>query len=274
MHSFLLVVDSYAQSVEDANRQKQIETVIGLLGAAAVAGVLIYIYGRYLHYKRKKEFRFNSKFNEYNHVDALVLLGMNVLKRHPECFREKCLYIKEFVAFLYPNNQSFHESLRFSYTDYYASDTIVKWLNEYISMHQKEDTVRFLIQLAAQDGIIASQERSELEPIILDFGLPLEEWGIVMDEINACFFQRQQEWRSQNSGVSYQTTIFEKALEYFQVSSNDLNEKVLRKAYRELVKQTHPDRYPDATAEERKKHEIEFQKIQVYYEELLKRLEK
>lgn len=267
MLSFFLSIDT---SAEELHRQKVIETTIGLSGAAVIAIVLIVIYGRYVHYKRKKSFRFKSKFNEYNHVDALVFLSMNVLKSHPEYFREKCVYMKEYVAFLYPNNTSFYESLRFSYTDYYASHTIVKWLNEHLAPSQKEDVVRFLIYMAAQDGVVAQKEILELNTIIEAFDLPINEWKALMDSINQRFYEQQERWRKRNESGSYRSASLKNALEYFGLKEITKDEELLRQLYREKVKLCHPDCFPNATEQERKQYEVEFQQLQMHYEELIK----
>lgn len=264
-----------AESDREAERQRLIETVTGFSLTLIVMSVPTYLLIRYVYFKFKKEFRFKTKFNQYNHIDALVLLSMNVLRTNPECFQEKCIYLKEYIVYLYPKSNSFHESLKMSYNDVYRSESIVNWLNRFHAEEERRDVVRFLIHMAAQDGIVAPREKSELFKIIDTFSLARKEWTELMDGINDAFMERQSHWRKTQSSQSgnYRERLIVKALDYFEVKREAIDEQLLRDKYRKLVKEYHPDRHPNATAEERNELEVKFQELQLYYEELLKLLD-
>lgn len=259
----------------EAERQRLIETTIGLSLTVIVMSVPAYLLVRYAYFKFKKEFRFKTKFNQYNHIDALVLLSMNVLRTNPECFQEKCVYLKEYIAYLYPKSNSFHESLKMSYNDVYRSESIVNWLNRFHAEEERRDVVRFLIHMAAQDGVVAPREKSELFRIIDTFSLAREEWADLMDSINQAFMEQQNRWRkTQNSqSVTYRDDLIGRALGYFGVKRDAIDEQLLRDKYRKLVKEYHPDRHPNATAEERNGLEVKFQELQLHYEQVLKLLD-
>ncbi len=259
----------------EAERQRLIETTIGFSLTVIVMSIPAYFLIRYTYFKFKKEFRFKTKFNQYNHIDALVLLSMNVLRTNPECFQEKCVYLKEYIVYLYPKGNSFHESLKMSYNDVYRSESIVNWLNRFHAEEERRDVVRFLIHMAARDGIVAPREKSELFRIIDSFSLARKEWIELMDGINEAFTDQQNRWRKTQSSPSknYRETLIVKALDYFEVTREAIHEQLLRDKYRKLVKKYHPDRHPDATAEERNELEVKFQELQLYYEELLKLLD-
>lgn len=258
---------------EEYYRQKMIETIIGLSITAIIVAAPTYWLIRYFFSKFRKEFRFRTKFNAYNHIDALVLLSMNVLRTNPDCFKEKCIYLKEYIVYLYPeNNGSFHESLKMAYKDVYRSESIVRWLSRFQQEDQRKDIVRFLIHMAAQDGVIGSREKAELIRIIDEFALIHQEWLILMEDINQAFARRYERRSEAADSRNYQGNLVESALEYFEVERDALDEDKLRLKYRELVKKYHPDRHPDANPEERKELEVKFQELQVYYEELLKLL--
>ncbi|MNY07378.1 Dna-J like membrane chaperone protein [compost metagenome] len=233
-----------------------------------------YLFIRYAYFKLRKEFRFKTKFNEYNHIDALVLLSMNVLRTSPEYFREKCGYLKEYIVYLYPESTSFHESLRMAYKDVYRSESIVNWLNRFHTVDERKNVVRFLIHMAAQDGIVAPREKEELFRIIDAFELERREWSDLINEINMEFANRQNRWKKEYHAPneSYRDDLVEKALNYFEMERDGVDERLLREKYRKLVKEYHPDRYPDATAEEHSELEVKFQELQLYYEEILKLL--
>ncbi len=277
MNFFMLLDISAIQAQkiaeEEYAREKLIETVTGLSMTAIVAAYPTYLLVRYAYFKLKKEFRFKTKFNPYNHIDALVLLSMNVLRTHPECFKEKCAYLKEYIIYLYPeNNASFSESLKMAYDDVYNSESIVHWLNRFQSVDERKDIVRFLIHMAAEDGIVGSREKAELIRIIDAFGLVHKEWMELMESINQAFTKRQERWNKTHDSRtgSYLSDLIDRALDYFGLKRESLNENVLRSKYRELVKKYHPDRHPDADQEERKELEVKFQELQLYYDELLK----
>lgn len=258
---------------EEYYRQKMIETIIGLSITAIIVAAPTYWLIRYFFSKFRKEFRFRTKFNAYNHIDALVLLSMNVLRTNPDCFKEKCIYLKEYIVYLYPeNNGSFHESLKMAYRDVYRSESIVRWLSRFQQEDQRKDIVRFLIHMAAQDGVIGSREKAELIRIIDEFALIHQEWLILMEDINQAFARRYERRSEAADSRNYKGNLVESALEYFEVERDALDEDKLRLKYRELVKKYHPDRHPDANPEERKELEVKFQELQVYYEELLKLL--
>jgi len=270
---FLLDIPSGnpAESYDPA-KERLIETIVGLSLTAILGGILAYIIFRYTYFKIRKEFRFKTKFNPYNHVDALVLLSMNVLRTHPDFFKEKCAYLKEYVFYLYPKIDSFHESLGMAYRDVYRSKSIVNWLNRFLEEDERKNVVRFLIHMAAQDGVIAPRERTELLEIIDAFGLIHREWVDLIEEINLEFAEKQKRWdRNHTShGERYQDALVQKALTCFELERAQVNEQSVRSKYRELVKKYHPDRHPDAGPEEHRELEIKFQEIQVYYEELIK----
>lgn len=270
-------VDSLHTIVEqdaELERQRLIDNVVGLSITAVIAAIPAYLLIRYTYFKVKKEFRFKTRFSEYNHVDALVLLSMNVLRTNPDCFREKCIYLKEYVLYLYPRNKSFHESLKMAYGDIYRSESIVQWLNRFLEKDQRRDVVRFLVHMAAQDGIVALREKEEIIQIIDAFELVHDEWIVLIEDINKAFADKQNRWRKTHDTrvESYQDELIRKALLYFEMQRETLNEEGLRNRYRNLVKQYHPDSNPMATPEQHKALEIKFQELQLYYEELLKLL--
>ncbi len=277
MNPFFLLVSSGSlpnppEASYDPEKERLIETIFGLSFTAILGGIIAYLFLRYVYFKIRKEFRFKTKFNPHNHVDALILLSMNVLRAHPDCFKEKCMYLKEYIYYLYPDTDSFHESLKMAYKDVYRSASIVNWLNQFLDEEQRRDVVRFLIHMAAQDGIIASRERAELVTIIDAFDLVRGEWLDLIEGINDDFAEKQRRWneRHQKTTERYVDSLVEKALVCFELGREALNEQQLRSRYRELVKLYHPDRHPDATPEEHKELEIKFQEIQLYYEELIK----
>lgn len=258
---------------EEVARQKLIEAIIGFSITAIIMSAPTYWMFRYVFSKLRKEFRFKTKFNPYNHIDALVLLSMNVLRTNPDCFKEKCIYLKEYIVYLYPENHgSFHESLKMAYSDVYRSESIVRWLSRFQQEEQHRDVVRFLIHMAAQDGVIGSREKGELVRIIDAFTLVHEEWLVLMEDINRAFARRYEYRSKANDSISYRDDLERKALEYFEMEKDALDEEKLRLKYRKLVKKYHPDRYPDASPEEHKELEVKFQELQLYYEELLKLL--
>lgn len=262
------------KEIEELERQKMIEAIIGFSITALIMAYPTYLFIRYAYFKLRKEFRFKTKFNQYNHIDALVLLSMNLLRTNPECFREKCAYLKAYIGYLYPESTSFHESMRMAYKDVYRSESIVNWLNRFHDANERKDIVRFLIHMAAQDGVVAPREKTELFRIIDTFGLERKEWTGLIDEINEEFAERQNSWKRKQHAVdeNYRESLLEKALDYFEMERGQMNEQLLREKYRQLVKKYHPDRHPDATLEEHNALEVKFQELQVYYEELLRQL--
>lgn len=276
MNFFLVLEISSAQAQklaeEEYYRQKMIETIVGLSITAIIVAAPTYWLIRYVISKLRKEFRFKTKFNPYNHIDALVLLSMNVLRTNPDCFKEKCIYLKEYIIYLYPeNNSSFNESLKMAYSDVYRSESIVRWLNRFQQEDQRKDVVRFLIHMAAQDGVVGSHEKVELIRIIDAFALVHQEWLVLMEDINEAYTRRnERRSKTNDSGSYYQESLVEKSLVYFEMQKDGLDEDKLRLKYRGLVKKYHPDRHPDASPEERKELEVKFQELQLHYEELLK----
>jgi len=259
------------REIQEYERQKLIETIVGFSITAIVVAFPTYWLFRYVYAKLRKEFRFKTKFNTYNHIDALVLLSMNVLRIHPECFKEKCIYLKEYIIYLYPeDHHSFHESIRMAYKDVYRSESIVRWLNRFCEEDKRKDVVRFLVHMSAQDGVVGSHEKAELVKIINAFGLVHLEWLNLMEDINEAFARRNERRSGAGNFQLYRESVVDKALEYFGVERQGLDESKLRLKYRKLVKKYHPDRHPDATPEERNELEVKFQELQVYYEELLK----
>lgn len=277
MNFFLVLEISSAQAQrlaeEEYYRQKMIETIVGLSITAIIVAAPTYWLIRYVISKLRKEFRFKTKFNAYNHIDALILLSMNVLRTNPDCFKEKCIYLKEYIVYLYPEeNGSFHESLKMAYTDVYRSESIVRWLSRFQQEEQRKDIVRFLIHMAAQDGVIGSREKAELIRVIDGFSLLHQEWLVLMEDINQAFTRRYERRNESTDSSNYRESVVKNALKYFDIEKDALDEGELRERYRKLVKKYHPDRHPDADAEKRKELEVKFQELQLYYEELLKLL--
>lgn len=273
--SLLLDTSAYgARKIAEDDHRKLIEAVVGLSITAIVMFVPARMVVRYVYSNIRKEFRFKTKFNQYNHIDALVLLSMNVLRANPDCFKEKCIYLKEYIGYLYPKSDSFHESLRIAYSDVYRSESIVNWLKRFQAEDEQRDVVRFLIHMAAQDGVVAPREKTELFKIIDTFSMSRTEWVDLMDGINDSFSKQQSRRRNAQNDRSenYRDDLIVEALDYFGMKREAMDEQQLRDKYRKLVKEYHPDRHPDANAEQRNELEVKFQELQMYYEELLKLL--
>lgn len=273
--SLLLDTSAYgARKIAEDDHRKLIEAVVGLSITAMIMFVPGRMVVRYVYSNIRKEFRFKTTFNQYNHIDALVLLSMNVLRTNPDCFKEKCIYLKEYIAYLYPKSDSFHESLRIAYSDVYRSESIVNWLKRFQTEEEQRDVVHFLTHMAAQDGVIAPREKAELFKIIDAFAMARKEWEDLMDSINDAFAKQQSRRRNTRNTRSEndRDDLIVEALDYFGMKREAIDEEQLRDKYRKLVKEYHPDRHPDASPEQRNELEVKFQELQMHYEELLKLL--
>lgn len=132
-------------------------------------------------------------------------------------------------------------------------------MNKYlVSQEEKEQVIRFLVGLAVTDGAMTSNEMRLVNTVLKDLSVDHFTYIEILKEYQVIDERK-------NKQVSQLEYHLRKAAETLKIQLNDDMESI-KKAYRNLVKQYHPDRLTNASQEEIEKAEEQFMEIQTAYE--------
>ncbi|GAB5418914.1 MAG: hypothetical protein Crog4KO_01050 [Crocinitomicaceae bacterium] len=150
---------------------------------------------------------------------------------------------------------------------------IAKWCLKNLSPAERSDLVYLLIELAYLDESLLAREYAFLVKLMKSFKLPLEDLKSMMASHRQRMAREegQRQNREREQRKTYQKTkkpsktARELAFEVLGIASNS-DEAAIKKAYRNLVKKHHPDRFAGSDEAIIKAAESRFIEIQNAYE--------
>lgn len=239
--------------------------VATIFGVPFVGGLLFYIYKtRHAKSWRKGIFPPKLKPTEDNFLEAYLALGAKLILFDYQSSKGKTQFINQyFNRYFKFSNYNFGDSLLFSLQYPINTTTVTDWIKQ----HTKNDGDRsqllfFLVGLALINGKLNVKELQFLKRINDELELDSTELNRIIAIYAAYKQENAEKEKTKQPNVNY-------AYQILGVSEKASQEEI-KKAYRQLAKTHHPDKFTTAPASQQKLAEEKFIQIQKAYETLKK----
>lgn len=238
-------------------------------------GVTLYFYKtRHARSWRKGIFPASLKFSQDNLLEAYLAIGSLLILIDYQRSKRRITFINAyFNRYFKSANYNFGDSLLFSMRHPLQIDTACAWLNANLNSEgERSQVIYFLAGLAMLDGSLSQKEIKFLQLINENLGLPKVNLHRIIaiyqtfnesreSEANDKWEERKRSKRAKNSNHFHEILNI----------SKDANTDEIKKSYRSLVKQHHPDVFANASEAQQQMAKEKFLKIQEAYEGMLER---
>lgn len=240
--------------------------VILLFGIPFVGGLTLYAYKtRHARYWRKGIFPQSLKPTEDNYLEAYLALGAKLMLMNYQESKEKIQFINQYFNRYFPKaTYNFGDSLLFSLKYPIRTETITEWMKIHLKDEgSRSQIIYFLTGLALINGRMNASELNFLKQINADLGLSSDNLTKII-----AIYAAYSEHRKEKETAKSESGSKKYAYEILGVSKNATQEEI-KKAYRELVKLHHPDKFATGTESQQKMAAEKFVEIQHAYENLI-----
>ena len=218
-----------------------------------------------------------SKINEYwesglippnfdktpQHLFEIYIVAATVIVvRDPQRFADKFSIVSRLLSKKFPNEfYEFVDSYINSLRHIVKIDSLVKWVNTFLSEEEKIDLVNYMTELSVVDGFFSEEEQMYLL--------------VFMQRIKIQYLQLEQKYHAYFEPKKTNTEMHRfttKQATYYTILgvSESASPAEIKAAYRSMAKLTHPDRFMKQPEAVREKMKRKFQEIQEAYEMLLR----
>lgn len=212
------------------------------------------------------EFPITTRYSERNLHLAYIVLAARIMMQNRQAFKDKQGFLAKYFHHHFPNSElDFKQTL----VDVFRSPVTVKstaiWLNRHMETEsEKLKVIHFLAGLAMVDGDIRREEKLVLTVIARECHIPTAS----IEEVIQMYNRYEEAEREQDKKEFLQNNIKSKSTLAFEILGlpKESDFETVKKKYRSLVKQYHPDRLIEASEEDRKIAEQKFIQIQKAYE--------
>lgn len=274
MDSILAAVPVSKMRIYEEESEKTISTILAISTVVLLVGSAVGYQIFNARYWERGIFPPILLNRRINHFEALICLSVNVIRCDKDSYAEKQAMLLSFMRKKFPDiNGGVVHSMKLALGRPLTTVSISKWLNKHIKQpRERLEILDFLFTLSTLDGAVGQSEYTVLREYSLVMGMnqqQLDDRIAVFKRLRAEQLhseqQRAREYRrSTSSSVDHQR---QKALTTLGLPTESSPEEI-KKAYRSLVKQFHPDRFQHATKAEQKQMELQFIRIQEAYEYL------
>lgn len=216
-------------------------------------------------YRQQKQ----KPLDNFPHI--LILLAATVIKSDGRIYKKEKQLVRQRLA------KSFNAKLVNKYMDdlnlclkkRINSDEVCKRLKLRLVHSEKIQLLYFIVELATSNGKLTDNEHYTLRKIALSIGIPERSFVSILamfrfERIND-FKQKSSSNRKRTSRSSTSYSELERAYQILELDSSASADEI-KKAYRKLAKEHHPDRVIHLGEEFQKNAKAKFQKISNAYE--------
>lgn len=199
-------------------------------------------------------------------LEAYISLGALMIRNDRSAYSDKIMYLNSYFAQKFPHShyhfgRSFTESLK----NPIRPRTISRWLKR--KLPQRKERMQIMYFLAGLSTVDGSMNNREVE-LLREMNHLLDLSPKDFESIIAMYTQRKERWSSNNP--PRRVSAVELASKIIGVSVHASQDEI-KKAYRNLVKLHHPDRFATDSVEQQKIAKQRFIEVQKAYEILDKK---
>ncbi len=208
-----------------------------------------------------------GRFTQNRHIQVYLYLSSEMIRRDIIDVQDKTKYVHSYILKHFPDSKNnFEESLRYALKNPIDPRKIAVWMRTHLKEGDRMQIMYFLAGIAFIDGSVNKREMNLLR--FLQSQLEISPKGF--DQVIAMHTQKQRRSRQQQKQTKQKVYRQEKsarqiAFEILGVSEHASWEEI-KKAYRNLVKETHPDRFASDTKEQQAIAQKRFIEVQKAYE--------
>lgn len=201
-------------------------------------------FDKYAQTKTRNEFK--SRF-----ASNLLVLTAAVMKADGRVMKSELTFVKDFFYLQFPKDFASVriKMLKEVLKENYPVEKAAKLILEYMPHAQRKILLEYLFQLAKADGGIVKEEVAMIDRIAKAMGYA----GAGYEALKVKYLKIASKDEYAILGIKRDATTAE-----------------VKKAYRKLANQLHPDKLLDATDQEKKEAKKKFQQVQNAYEKIMK----
>lgn len=211
----------------------------------------------------------NTRINRF---EAYVCLSANILYCDSDNFMEKKSALVRYLRNKFPSViGGVNRSLSLAYRNPMTTRSLAHWLNKRLKTDEdRRELLDFLFSLAVIDGVAGQREYAVLLEYTREVGIPKQYLDEKLEHFRRAraeeLYEEMERLRRRKaaSATDYKR---EKALEVLGLTG-EADPEEIKKAFRTLAKQFHPDRFQLAGKEEQRRMELRFMELQEAYEYL------
>jgi len=279
--SIFLRIGSYSRGYQGNEEETSwIAVIIGISVAIFVIGGFFYTIFKGLVIDtiiNGAPFSARFKFTSKNLRLAYKVIGCHVVVADVGERREQYLYLISYLKRRFPNTEPMHLSdipnMHEIYPEIYETLT---WLNTHLDEEHKLQFIDYMVDLAFFNEKLSRREMRLIYYAGKVFGIPQNEVKSILS-MRYKFYQdkqrREQEQRRKSRATRRPSVNLKKqALQILGLSPTVKDFTEVKKAYRNMAKKHHPDRFHNDSDQEKEKAHERFTEINTAYEYLEKLL--
>ena len=257
--------------------------LVGLFNGGFFGGVLGFIIGSFIDgvVFRKKVYREKHHYNKDDFAEIILVLSAAVMKADGDLKTSELNYVKSYLTQKFSLNKAQDLLLNFKEILSKKNDleAVCADLQANASIHEKSYVLQFLFGLASADGSFTQSELLLIQQISDLMGVSRSNFESIKSMY--IFFGQGSGYQSYGGQGGYYSTGGSGNYQYAPTYNPDNDYKILeisssatddevKKAYRTLAKQHHPDKVNHLGEEIRKDAEVKFAKLNEAYDRIKK----
>ena len=239
------------------------------------ATIFFFIFMGFIFYLRNKYLHFSSywRYNEDNRLVAYIILGLHMIRMEREDSRSQVQFLRMTLSKRF-KNEYFNEIIKDYWKEIADSQAVLNWLAMHGSKEEAIEIFDFLVDLAYYNNHVNRNEMS----FLIQVGAYL---NIDKNTVKSILSIREQQRRKREEQKRENTRqTIRKGKNYHKNKylrilglSSDSDFEAVRKAYRKLARELHPDRFVRKSNKEQQAAHERFTEINIAHEKLKELIE-